>query len=59
MSSRVDAKLYIRRSVDVILPFGEYGAVLVKKLLYRLSLLFSQLLRKTAHHLLDYADCGN
>ena len=37
-------------------PFGEDGAVLVKELHNRSLLLFSQLFRKTAHHLLDYFD---
>ena len=59
MSSRVDAILYIRRSTDVVLPLGEDGAVFVKEPLNRSLLLFSQLFRETAHHLLDYVDFGS
>jgi len=59
MSFRVDAVLYMRRSTDVVLPFGEGGAVLVSELLNSSSLLDCQLFRKTAHHLLDYVDFGS
>jgi len=59
MSSRVDAILYMRRSTDVVLPFGEDGAVLVKELPNLSLLLFSQLFRETAHHLRDYVDFGS
>jgi len=44
---------------DVVLPFGENGVVLVKEHLNRSLLLFNQLFRKTAHHLLDYVDFGS
>jgi len=40
-------------------PFGGDGAVLVKELLERSLLLFSQLFWKTVHHLLDYVDFGS
>jgi len=55
---RVDAILYIQRSTDAVLPFGEDGAVLVEELPNRSLLLFSQLFRETAHHLLDFVDFG-
>jgi len=40
-------------------PVGEDGAVLVKELPNRSLLLFCQLFRETAYHLLDYVDFGS